>query len=201
MSRILRLALCGEVDEVQNINGLKPHDELVSVPEETTDTIKMTGPLSEVYTKALQVVYAKKDLESGLVATESQANDALMHIAIRKALQVKKDIELNNNLIILNPEDITVPDSIYVHTRTADDFTADNITPIVTELANSVNETSIDRTILIVEGGDQGETEFNTEVPEGSESTVREATESICKSMGVEIYYSFEDFVNSLEKK
>lgn len=196
MSRILKLALCGEVDNVEE--KLEP----VERGSENTDTIKMTGPLSEVYTKALQVVYAKTEKESGLVAAiESQANDAIMQLAIRQALSIKRDIVLNDNLNIVEQNEVLPTESVYVHSRTGSDFNADTLTPVANELATNINSDTNNRTVLIVEGGDSGQTEFNTLVEETGDLTVRAATENLCKSMGVELYYSFESFVKSLQKK
>lgn len=70
-------------------------------------SIVMTGPLAEIYRKALDVAYAKKDTITGedtvgqedgvtavdAVATESQANDALTLAHMRHMLAVTADAE------------------------------------------------------------------------------------------------------------
>ncbi len=48
----------------------------------------MSGPLSEVYTKALQVVYAKKDEATGSTAIESASNDTIIRSGLARFLQM-----------------------------------------------------------------------------------------------------------------
>ena len=201
MSNILRLALCGELDDSKDLTGvIKEPLETIS-DQESTQTIKMTGPLSEVYTKALQVVYAKPDNVSGLVATESQANDTLMQIALHKAMKVKENIRLKDTINIIDGSN-TEESNVVVHATDPFNLTPVSVLTTVSDLA-AVKLTDPDtRGILIVEEGDIAPGPYNTKMDKSETTlvTLRSATENICKSMNIELYYSFEAFVESLQK-
>lgn len=190
MSNIFRLALCGDTEEVSQVQ-----------PEESAEkTIKMTGPLSEVYTKALQVVYAKTDEESGVMAVESQANDAFMQIALRKALAVRQSN-------VIDPDKLTNGYNPSVNTTVAIINVRDVDSKKILSAANSLITDKLadpdSRNILVVDGGEEETGEFNTLVeevvdPSAAQVTLRAATENLCKRLGIEVYYSFEAFVEHL---
>lgn len=200
MSKILRLALCSEIDSTQTLTGLHETNNNQAEVNSEDKTIKMTGPLSEVYTKALQIVYSKevdKEAESGMMAIESQVNDAFMQVATKKALLLRESNILTNEYKDLN--------NIYVYTANATEL--DN-----TKALSAINDITInsqlnpnDTSILVVDGGEDKDNTFNTLAPFGSSEpaivTVREATEHLCNKLGIELYYSLEAFVNSLQKK
>ena len=73
MNRTLRLALCGEVDPIE-----EPQEE------QKNKTVLMKGPLAGIFSQALMILYSKKPTESepGL---ESQANDAIMAMTAARA--------------------------------------------------------------------------------------------------------------------
>ena len=76
----------------QPIENKQPNEESKDIKN-----IRIEGPLSEVYTKALLELFErKKDKE--VVTNESQANDAIMAMALD--LQLKKK-ELNKPISIL----------------------------------------------------------------------------------------------------
>jgi hypothetical protein len=195
MSNILRLALCGEEETSK---------EPVEIAEEPAPneekTIKMTGPLSEVYTKALQIAYAKTDEESGIMATESQANDAFMQIAMRKAMAVRKSniidpTKLANGYVGNVNTTVSVIDARNIDSKQI--LSAAN-SLISDKLANPEN-----RDILVIDGGDEPTGEFNSLIeeivdPTTSQISLKQATENICQKLGIELYYSFEDFVAHL---
>lgn len=201
MSNILRLALCGELDDSKDLTGVIKEPLETTSDQESTQTIKMTGPLSEVYTKALQVVYAKPDTTSGLVATESQANDTLMQIALYKAMKVKENIRLKDNLNIIEASNTEEP-NVVVHATDPFNLTPASILTTVSDLASVKLSDPETRSILIVEEGDIAPGPYNTKMDKTDTSlvTLRTATENICKSMNVELYYSFEAFVETLQK-
>lgn len=191
MSRFLRLALCEDENSIKETN-----------PEEGSEkTIKMTGPLSEVYTKALQVVYAKTDAESGLVAIESQANDVLMKIAMAKALAIRETnkVNLDNKTNIYNPKN-----NILVNVLNSENVDNTQLLEATNQLVtNKVNDPQ-SRNILVVDGGlDSATGQFNTFLEKDVTSTVltsslKEATESVCNKLGIELYYNFETLVEHL---
>lgn len=82
MNKTLRIALCGVQEEPE-------HSELIAVDKPVAEgegrTITMTGPLAEIYTKALAVMYAKPDPTTLITSLESQANDALVTMAAARA--------------------------------------------------------------------------------------------------------------------
>lgn len=188
MSNIFRLALCGEIDEPE------------AVEETNEKTIKMTGPLSEVYTKALQVVYAKTDEESGIMAVESQANDAFMQIAMRKAVAVRQSNLIDPDKLAngYNPTNNTVVAVMDVNTVNSNQILSAANSLITDKLANPDN-----RDILVVDGGEEATGEFNKLVeqsvdPTVNQITLKQATENLCQRLGIEVYYSFEAFVEHL---
>lgn len=77
MLESLKIALCGET--IDTLQSQEPISE--------EKTITMSGPLSEIFTQALQIVFAKKDMvtEETKIETagiESQANDAIMAMSV-----------------------------------------------------------------------------------------------------------------------
>lgn len=199
MSRILRLALCSEVDNSQTLTGLKVKPELVETNNEDK-SIKMTGPLSEVYTKALQIVYSKevdKEGESGIMAVESQANDAFMQIGVRKALLIKETNPVTNEYKDLN--------NTYVYATNAKELDAPKALKAIDDITINAQLNPGDVSILVVDGGEEKDNTFNTLASFGSSEpalvTVREATEHLCNKLGIELYYSLEAFVSRLQKK
>lgn len=202
MSNILRLALCGELDNSKDLTGVIKEPLETTSDQESTQTIKMTGPLSEVYTKALQVVYAKSDNTSGLVATESQANDVLMQIALHKAMKVKENIRLKDNLNIINASNTEEP-NVIVHATDPFNLTPTSVMTTFSDLASVKLANPQTRGVLIVEDGEIASGPYNTKLDKSEPSlvTLRTATENICRSMNVDLYYSFEAFVDSLQKK
>jgi len=192
MSNIFRLALCGETDNSEEVT------EAVTSPEEKT--IKMTGPLSEVYTKALQVVYAKTDEESGVMAVESQANDVFMQIALRKAMAVRQSNLIDPDKLSngYQPTRNTTVTIIQADTANGNKILSAANTLITDKLADPDH-----RSILVVDEGDAATGQFNSLVeksvdPSVDQVTLKAATENICKNLGIELYYSFETFVERL---
>lgn len=199
MSKIFKIALCGEVDESKDVTGLTEAPTALEPTEKSDKTITMTGPLSEVYTKALQIVFAKPNTENGIMAVESQANDVLMQIAMRKAAIVRSSNEYEN---VLDNE--YVPENnVFVYSAYSDDLDTGKAVMAASTVASHAAEYPDDRTVLVVDGGDNGKGRFNELVPaeENSSLTVKTAIENLCKNSKVEVYYSFESFFKHLIKK
>lgn len=70
--------------EIKQTTNNNPEDD----PENNQDSLVITGPLSDIYTKALLVVHGRKQDTKAL---ESQANDAIMQINIINDLEKAKD--------------------------------------------------------------------------------------------------------------
>lgn len=76
-------------------------DGMVEDPQEEQPAIELKGPLGEVYTKALNIAFAKPDEATGRPVLESQANDALMQSNLVKiATQLDTFDQSNPNTTI-----------------------------------------------------------------------------------------------------
>lgn len=78
MNKTLRIALCG-------LENDKKEEDTKEVVDDENRTIQISGPLSEIYTNALRVVYARKDPVTEQTSMESQANDALIAMSVARA--------------------------------------------------------------------------------------------------------------------
>ena len=89
-------------------NDIKPLDKPIETEQTNNDesknisNLRIEGPLSEIYTKALLELYGRKKDEE-VVTNESQANDAIMAMALD--LQLKKK-ELNKPISIQTLVDV-----------------------------------------------------------------------------------------------
>lgn len=128
MNKTLRIALCGlNSEELEQVKKEKEERELPAEQQ----TITMSGPLGEVYTKALAVLFAKKNPVTEEVTMESQANDAIMALIAAKSAanidnhlgegvaSLSKQIESNVlttsydksvNAYVVDPDDFTPED-------------------------------------------------------------------------------------------
>lgn len=174
------------VEPSKTISGLVTDQTSESDP---TKEIKMTGPLSEIYTKALQIVYAKTEPHSGIMAVESAANDTLMLIAARKASTVNNTDNLSNTY---RPSS-----NANIYTAYADDFNLGKIIDVTKTLIDYKTIHPEIRNILVLDGGDASNGNYNKPIDDKGQS-VKVMTESICKSTGIELYYTFESLVKHL---
>ena len=159
-----------------------------------TKEIKMTGPLSEIYTKALQIVYAKTEPQSGIMAVESAANDTLMLIALRKASSINDAIDYNKTNL---PNTYRPLNNLNIYTSYADDFNLGKVIDVTKTLNDYKTIHPKIRNILVLDGGDASTGVFNNPIDDNGHS-VKVMTESICKATGIELYYSFESLVKHL---
>lgn len=202
MSNILRIALCSS-GESKDLTGLVNGDDQETVIDGKEKTITMTGPLSEIYTKALQLVYAKPEETDGFVAAESQANDVFMQVAHAKAMAVMNSAEIDKNKL---SNGYTPLNNVYVYSAKADDFSTYNTITAANDLVNRMINDPSAEACIIVDGGEEGSGAYNSLVPNENQPslvapTVKLATETLCKAIGVNLYYSFEAFVIALQKK
>lgn len=192
----LKIALCGETDEKQN-----PVDE---------KTITMSGPLSEVFTHALQIIYAKPPevVDNGEAALESQANDAIMAMSAfnkTKGYDMTAPGGQQGGKIIKG----NFAENMTVFAIPMSQAKSDIIPTAVTELANAGCNLGMQRNYLVVDDEMYNQAnstsptftkhvpvEFDQEAPIGKYT----ALESQCSAFGLELVVGFENFLKILRK-
>ena len=117
-------------------NDINPLDKPIETEQPIDESknisnLRIEGPLSEIYTKALLELYGRKKDEE-VVTNESQANDAIMAMALD--LQLKKK-ELNKPISIQ-----TLVDTAKTH-----DVVKDEIIEDISEKPDYVYVTDIDK--------------------------------------------------------
>jgi hypothetical protein len=189
MSKFSRMT---ENDKTVPVESNKTTSGIVSdqtSESDPTKEIKMTGPLSEIYTKALQIVYAKTEPQSGIMAVESAANDTLMLIAARKANVINNTDNLSNTY--------RPPSNANIYTAYADDFNLGKVIDVTKTLNDYKTIHPQIRNILVLDGGDASTGNYIKPIDSTTQS-IKVMTESICKATGIELYYSFESLVKHL---
>jgi hypothetical protein len=191
MNNILRIALCGlSEEEKQEQNKELPKE----VKEESAEekTITMTGPLSDVFSRALQIVFAKKKLE---VSTESQANDALMAMAAARA-NANIDNQLNDGAATLakkiesNVLEVTIPEYANVYAVDSDSFTPE--TPIKASIAMDTANNKKRNIIVVDYPGEDADKVLM------SENGIR--LEQYCAKLNIKLVYGLESLLIELRK-
>lgn len=194
MSKFSRMT---ENDKTVSVEPNKTISDLVTdqtSESDPTKEIKMTGPLSEIYTKALQIVYAKTEPHSGIMAVESAANDTLMLIAARKASTVNDTNEYNKNNLSNKYRPLS---NTNIYTAYADDFNLGKVIDVTKNLNDYKTIHPQIRNILVLDGGDASTGNYIKPIDSTTQS-IKVMTESICKATGIELYYSFESLVKHL---
>lgn len=149
---------------------------------EGKDFIVMKGPLSELYTEALNKVYAKPDALTG-VATESQANDAMMMQALANDVSNQGD----------QTDDTGGATTVYGVSAT--DLDNENFTDISKEFEGD------DKFVLIIDGVQPGANSPDDSIPVERGELLTSAMESFVKANGGEVYHSLQEFANARATK
>lgn len=139
------------------------------------DMVVMKGPLSELYTEALNKAYAKQGAMEG-VATESQANDALMMQALASDFS--------------NPPDEQAP-ATTVYGVSAQNPTNDDFINISKEFEGE------DKLVLIIDGTDAGPNSPEDSIPAEKAEMLTGALESFVKANGGDVFHSLQEFANA----
>lgn len=184
------------------------------------DTVKLTGPLSEVYTRMLNQSLAKKDPLEGevesaegstAVGVESeQTENRIIETAIATVMNNKQDRELiSNNFNFVDERQFT--DSVDIVAHLVNATTA--LKPeTVYELSNAAEETK-KRTIVVIVADPSGITQgmrMNKKFMQladdcGTEKVfgddVRIATEALYKPFGVRVVFGIEGLMQTLKQK
>lgn len=175
--------------------------EMSSRPEEPT--IVMSGPLSEIFTKALDVTYAKTAPAEGAgIAQESQAQDVTV---MQKIIE---SINNNSEQAMQAPEHsgeggveagFALPTSgadLQVYGVAKADITSDDVVDVADALMNEDTESRPKDFVVVVDAtlpGANGEGSAPVEEVE----YLSEAMESLTKRLGGRFYHSFEEFVEA----
>lgn len=197
MLESLKIALCGET-----VDTMQTQDPVLE-----EKTITMSGPLSEVFTQALQIVFAKKDMvtEETQVETagiESQANDAIMAMSI---LANQKGFGRNirgsqsgGNIIRTQLSSNFGVYAIPVSIVKADTIPSAASAMIGGSNIGQLNYLVLDNTATV--SGDQDSAPV-TDYPVISSTNQYTALESQCAQFGIHLVVGFENLVKILKHK
>lgn len=175
-----------DTTEIQNQTALSEQDKSQTTPEPNeenkeikdpdSETIILDGPLSLVYTKALNLLYSNKK-EDNEVSTESQQMDTF--------IEAKAVLDLND----ITSDSKKYKDNTYVYVTDTDNVKDNNSFNIAFErLTKLGNNKHIFKNILVcIEGRD-----FNTKTG---------ILESYLNDVGIKVYHSREAMINSLTNK
>jgi hypothetical protein len=158
-------------------------------------TIVMSGPLSEIFTKALDVAYAKSRSEGeAVVAVESQAQDVTI---------MQKIVEsINNNATQVaepvNTEGVPAGDGadLQVYGVAKADITDSDVVDVADALMNEDTETRPKEFVVVVDSTIPGANGPGS-APEEEVEYLSEAMEALTKRLGGKFYRSFEEFVEA----
>jgi hypothetical protein len=186
--------------------------EVVNKTEEEKDkTVVMSGPLSEVYTKALDIVFSKdSDVINKLeISKESQANDAIMNAAIAAAVNQKQQLEaeqLEESIKNFEPFKITNQANTFVYAADPANFSLEDISNMAGyyAVAGSVNPNA--QLIIYVDGVTDmfGPTQTGvadyTSDDKDAFSPVATVGKAVVKQMGIQVATSLESLITLLKK-
>ena len=186
--------------------------EVVNKTEEEKDkTVVMSGPLSEVYTKALDIVFSKdSDVINKLeISKESQANDAIMNAAIAAAVNQKQQLEaeqLEEDIKNFEPFKITNQANTFVYAADPTNFSLEDISNMAGDfaVAGSVNPNA--QLIIYVDGvtdmfgPPQLTVAGHTSDDKDAFSPVATVGKAVVKQMGIQVATSLESLITLLKK-
>jgi hypothetical protein len=145
------------------------------------DMIVMRGPLSQLYTDALNKVYAKENPQEGTIATESQANDALMSLAGEFATQGEDDDQTGGQTTVYGVASQGVQEQ--------------DLVDITQELAGP------DKVVLIMDGVAPGPNSPEDTIPAERVEALGAAMESFVTAHGGKVFHSLEEFAESRKRR
>lgn len=188
-------------DEVKTQSAVKPEDkdnkEQPYDPKE--ERVRISGPLSEVYTKALDIVYAKKAEIKDKLSVESQAIDAAIMNSVVGYLNQTKETEMvdaNNERKQL--KNSFVEPALYLYASDTKNLNSGSLLNKVEELSQTKQENPEVRVAIVVDDMREG-ISASSEAYETPRSTaawvqVRKA----CRKANIELYGSMSAFAKSL---
>jgi hypothetical protein len=198
MNKILRLALCGETSELSPSQVAAKQVEDIRANamqnnEMQEETIIMSGPLAEVYTKALQIVFAKDKVLPLEPAVESQV---MMAIALNAgAAQMQQD-DLDESKYVKEGQ-------ASKHVGKTKERTVVFATDIHSVNANTVlhmkQRTKKDDRCIVVIDAVKNDSFGSSQAVYLSELT-RDALKKQCDLFGIKLLYGMEQLVEELKK-
>lgn len=186
--------------------------EVVNKTEEEKDkTVVLSGPLSEVYTKALDIVFSKdSDVINKLeISKESQANDAIMNAAITAAVNQKQQLQaqqLEEGIKNFEPFKITNQANTFIYAADPTKFSLEDISNMAGDfaVAGSINPNA--QLIIYVDGvtdmfgpPQTGFADYNGD-DKNAFSPVADVGKAVVKQMGIQVATSLESLINLLKK-
>ena len=142
--------------------GDKKLSETYSDGTGTKDLIVMTGPLSEIYTKALGVYFAKKPIEGdgddidgetidATPSTESQANDAIMAAAVSEVATHQASIAPVGSRVRLVSQytDFDEEPNVNVMVVPAEGATSPQVVTAINHATNQARDNSRDMVVMV----------------------------------------------------
>lgn len=181
------------------------------------DLVVMTGPLSHVYTQALNVYFAKTDVnesdtkqevsDSASVATESAQIDTVILTALKDKLKQNEASPLDAYNIVSDRDDIDDNPNVVVFTTDAASATNPEVVAAA-EIENTRFEDTEKDWIMFIGPDPSNDGKIGTVFVEpGSEEELnafnvaeqfKRATESFYASRGIKVVFGFENLLETL---
>lgn len=191
------------VDEVktqQSSNMEEKGEEKEEKPfDPNEERVRVSGPLSEVYTKALDIVFAKKAQIKDKLSVESQAIDATIMNAVVTGLNESKEIEMvDSNKEAKALKNMYKEPALYLYASDTKQLNSGKLMEKLPELIASKEKDPGIRVAIVVDDMREG-ISASSEAYETPRSTaawvqVRKA----CKKANIELYGSMSAFAKSL---
>lgn len=169
---------------------------------ESDETVTMSGPLSEVYTKALQVIYAKNTNPDRFVM-ESQANDAIMNAAIAehyKRNAADSDWQSTGVVEVQELGNASGTDK-FIYAMQPQDVTYDTLKEISGQAALLNYNKPDTEVIMVIDGSTKPFDKVNAYSEIIGNTPLVEAIEQFCDKYNVQVCFGFEALMNVLKKK
>lgn len=205
MRNIKILAVESIVDSVidadtqsKSVEDSLANDKVIQDDSESK-TIQMSGPLSQIYTHALNIVYVKNDEKDNYLVTESMANDTYMAQALHMALTHSKT---NYNELLEGDNESTFnPSDIHVFATGYNDINDDVVDELVNEMSMINNSNKKAEKIVIVDS-DNSLSEVQSQVsPEYTpDPTQVRRFDSVVEAFKIKRFDSLESFIKYLRK-
>lgn len=220
MAKLLKIIM---EDMSQDVTGAKPSDKdgvTYNEGDGRQDTVVMTGPLSNAFTKALNLYFAKKEIgtdegeellasDSASVAAESMAIDAMMKVNLANLIANKENNanDMFVNLVSDKEDIVSAPSAIVMSTNISD-----ALKPEVVDLMEAHFDLykDVDKEIIVFVGPDM-ETDSglgNTYVELDNKTdinmtnagdTFKRATEAFYTNRGMKVVVGFESLIDWLK--
>lgn len=174
------------------------NDKIIQDDSESK-TIQMSGPLSQIYTHALNIVYVKNDEKDNYLVTESMANDTYMAQALHTALMQSKSNY--DQLIEGDSETSFSPSDIHVYAVGYNDINGEVVDELVNEMS-MINSSNNKAEKIVIIDNDNSLSEVKSQVsPEYvPDPTEVRRFEAAVETFKIKRFNSLESFIKYLRK-